>query len=206
METEATIEPPEPLAPHDRRGPADRGDGAEVVDLELLLEIVPADLGDRGEARRQAGGVEEAVQPAELQHRLPEQTRRGWRRPARPPRRRSRARETLPPAPAADPARTLAVQVRHHHVGALLGKALRRRSPMPLPPPMITTIWRGSSLVRAVPGDLLLDLAALQRPVLELEDVRLGNEFEPVDRLRILDALEHRPVADIRGDRTALVG
>jgi hypothetical protein len=52
---------------------AARPDGAEVVDLELPLEIVPADLGDWSKTRREAGGVEEAVQTAELEHRFSEQ-------------------------------------------------------------------------------------------------------------------------------------
>ena len=64
----------------------------------------------------------------------------------------------------------------------------------------------GQELGRALPRDLLLDLPALQRPVLELEDVRFGDELEPIHRLRVRDGLQHRPVAEIGGDRAALVG
>ncbi len=194
------------LALHDRRRPADRPDSAEVVDLELPLEIVPADLGDWSETRRQAGGVEQAVQPAELEHRPSEQRvetgvvphvgRHRYGAPgkfcARPP---SATRSHCSPSRSAT---------------TTWAPSSAKRSaadfPMPLPPPMITTMCRARSLVRAVPRDLLLDLAALQRPVLELEHVRFGNELEAIDRLRILDALEHRPIADVRGDRAALVG
>ena len=60
-------------------------------------------------------------------------------------------------------------------------------------------------LGRPLLGDLLLDLPPLQRPVLELEDVLLRDELEAVHRLRVGDALQRGAVAEVGGDRVALV-
>ena len=51
-----------------------------------------------------------------------------------------------------------------------------------------------------VPLDLLLDLAPLERPVLELEDILVGNEPEAIDRLGPLPCLQ------ARGGSTGTVG
>ena len=77
---------------------------------------------------------------------------------------------------------------------------------MPLPPPITTTTWRGQLLGGALARDRLLDLPALERPVLELEHVRLGKKLEAVHRLGALDGLERGPIAEVGGDGAALVG
>ena len=64
----------------------------------------------------------------------------------------------------------------------------------------------GQQLGGALPGDLLVHLPPLQRPVLELEHVALGDELEPVHRFGVVDRLERRAIAEVRGHGAPLVG
>ena len=114
------------LAPHDRRRARDRRDRAEVVHVELPLQVVALELGERREARRQPRGVEQAVEPAELAHRSREEQVEA-RIVAHVHRDPDRAARELRHHRRRDPLRRWSVQVGHDHVRALLDVRMRRR-------------------------------------------------------------------------------
>ena len=172
--------------------------------LELALEIFAPDVGDLREPRRQPRRVEQRVHPAERQHGLvkqPAQTRvvpdvGGDAHGAARKRRRHLGRRRV---------RRGLVQVRDHHVGAFGREPQRGRAADPAGAADHHGDLARNQERRPVAGGLLVQLAPLQRPVLEFEDVRLGEKPEGVDRLRIRDRFEHRPVAQVGRRGPALV-
>jgi hypothetical protein len=159
------------------------------VHLELALQILPADVGDGREPRRQARGVEQAVETAEFEHRSAEEgVERGiiadvGRGP-------DQAAGMPDPELGGDLLGRGPVEVRHHHVRALLCEASRGRLADAAPAADDHHDVPRKLLGGPLAGDGLLHLPALQRPVLELEHVALGEEFEPVQRFGALDRLE----------------
>ena len=157
-------------------GAADRGHRAEVVDLELALEVLPPDLGDRREPRRQAGGVEQAVEPAELEHRPAEQRVEAGVVP-HVGRDADHPTGELGRQLGGDRLRRGGLEVGHHDVGALFGEASCRRLADAAAAADHHRDVPGQLLASPLAGDRLLHLAPLQRPVLELEDVGLGRDW-----------------------------
>src|SRR3954471_13516610 len=194
--------PAESLASHDRGGAADRLDRAEVMDLELPLEIVAGDLADRSETRRKTGGVEETVQAAELEDSAAKQEVKAGVIP-------HVNRETDDASAGVRVRghilRQLTIEIGHDDVGTLFGEAHRCRFSDTAAAADNQHDMTGQKLRRSLSSDLLLDLPPLQRPVLELEDVLLRNELKPVDRLGVADCLQHGAVADIRRGGAPLI-
>ena len=178
---------------------------AEVVDLELSLQVFPPDLGDRREPRRQPGGVEQAVEPAELQHRPAKQGVEAGVIP-HVDRDADRATGKLRGDFLRDAFGHAAVEVRHHDVGAFIREPPHRGCADAAAAADHHDDMPRDQLGRLLPGDLLLHLAALQRPALELVDVALRDELEAVHRLGVGDALERGTIAKVGGHRVPLVG
>ena len=113
--------------------------------LELALEVLAPDLRDRREAGREAGGIEETVEPAELEHRPAEERVQAGVAPDvglhadDPPGERGRelARHRLGAAASRSDTTTWAPSSANRFAAA---------RPMPLPPPITTATCRGSSL------------------------------------------------------------
>ena len=97
------------------------------------------------------------------------------------------------------------VAIRHDDVRTCLGEPPRRCPPDAAPPPDHHGDVAGDEQRRALVGILLFDLAPLERPVLEREHLRLGNELEPADRFGVRNGLEHGAVAQVGRHRSPLV-
>ena len=194
------------LPAHHRRRGADREHGAEIVNVELPLQIFTPDLRQPREAGGLARRVEQTIQSAELQHGAPEQIGQAvvvgnvdldGDGAAGPRRGRLDLRH--------GGVRGAQVHVRHHHVSAFPGEAPRGGSADPAAAADHQDDVAGNEQRRPLPRVLFVDLAPFERPVLEREHLRLGNELESVDRLGVRDRLEHGPVAQIGRHRAPLV-
>ena len=170
--------------------------------LELPLQVSGLDVHDGGKARRHTGGIEQAVDPAEGQHRLADSM--------------LDVLETgdvrLHPDAAIGPTQVrgkcgcgVSIPVCHHHAGALSHKLGSRRAPDAAGPTdhQRHVTRHQQRLALALHG--LLHLAALQRPVLELEHRCVGQKLETAYRFGVADRRDHSPVARVGGAGTFLV-
>ena len=103
------------------RGPAHGGHRAQIVHLELMLQVLPPDAGDRCEAGSQARRVEQAVHSAELEHASAEEGIQTGILPHVDGCSHDSARKICREFPGYT-LRHLAIEVSHHHVGALPGE------------------------------------------------------------------------------------
>src|SRR5919108_5185512 len=174
------------------------------MDIELALEVLSPDLGDRSEAGRQPRSIEQAIQPAELENRLAKECVERRVVAHVYDSRYHSAREAGGDL-GCDSSAARLIEIRHHNVGTLFGKAPGGGLADPAAAPDYDDHVPWEQLGRPLLRDLLFDLAALEWPVLELEDVLLGDELEAVHHLRIRDGLQHGAVAEIRGDGAAFV-
>jgi hypothetical protein len=121
------------VPPHDRGRPTDRGDGAEVVHLELAQQFLAPDLRHRSEPRGKPRGIEERIQTSELEHHPAEQGVEAFVVP--------HVHGDAYRAPR-DPRRRLlrggcgarGVEIGHDDVGALFSETQGRRLPDPAAP------------------------------------------------------------------------
>ena len=97
------------------------------------------------------------------------------------------------------------VEIGDHDVCPFLYEPSRRRPPDPTAAADHEGDMTGNELGGALSRVLLVDLAALERPVLEGVHLRLRNELERFERFRIRDRLEHCPITQIGRDRAPLV-
>ena len=174
------------------------------MDVELALEVLPSDVRQPREPRRLARRVKQAVQPSELGDGPPYQVRQTRVVPdvhrdcdgAIRLRRRDLPRCGL---------RGGLVEIGDHNVRPFRRKPSRGRAPDAAAAPDHDGDLAGNELGGALPRVLLVDFAALERPVLERVHLRLGNELERCECFRIRDRLQHCPIAQIGRDRAPLV-
>jgi hypothetical protein len=178
------------LTLHDARRIPHREHGAQVVDLELLLQVFASDVADRRKARRGPGRVEQAVEPAVLQHRASERGREARfvahvHAQSQQPARIFRCQRT------GHRLRALPVEIRHDDVRALFHEAPGRRLTDAAGAADDEGHVPRQQALPALARDTLLHLAPLERPVLELEDVGFRDEPELAHRLGVLDRVHH---------------
>ena len=174
------------------------------MDVELPLEILASDVGQPREPGRLARRVEQAVQPAELEDGPPDQVGQTLIVPdvhgdsdgAVRKGRSDLGRDGFPGH---------RVDIRHNNVRPFLGEPPRGGPSDATPTPDHDGDVPREQQRRTLSRVLLFQLTPLQGPVLEREHFGLRNELERLDRFRVRDRLEHRPVAQIGRHRTPLV-
>ena len=174
------------------------------MDVELALQVLPPDVRQPREPRRQARRVEQAVQPSELDDGAPHQVRQTRVVPD-VHRDCDGAIGVRPRDLPGDGIRGGLVEVGDYNVRPFRRKPSRGRVPDAAAAPDHDGDLAGNQPGGALSRVLLVDFAALERPVLERVHLRLGNELECGECFRIRNRLEHCAIAQIGRNRAALV-